>query len=145
MVFESSLEGVAPNNDIGNEYKDHIRKFVPVLKSYNLDLAADHLRLWVDGALKPAPLLDVSATLASKLSSCDCCAAIFGGSKFINKLWPSSVHYVRNLEFRVFASARCYFPAESTPHALRTGFESVRNFEPKPNVMKLLGWKPKIQ
>ena len=57
--------GIAPNNDLSQEYRDHIKKFCPILVSYNLREAADHLQKWVDGELQLAPLLDTSAYLAT--------------------------------------------------------------------------------
>ena len=57
--------GIAPNNDLSQEYQDHIKKFCPILVSYNLREAADHLQKWVEGELRLAPLLDTSVYLAT--------------------------------------------------------------------------------
>lgn len=45
------------------KYKQHVLKFVPLLKGppYDLRLAADHLEAWVQGTLPDMPMHDVSA------------------------------------------------------------------------------------
>ena len=58
-----TLRGLATKNDIGDQYKEHIMKFIPVLRQYKLDRAAQHLQSWVLGTLERQPLLDVSAKL----------------------------------------------------------------------------------
>lgn len=57
------LPGVAPLNELSEEYKDHVRRFCPILESYRLNHAASHLKQWVNGELQLAPLLDTSALL----------------------------------------------------------------------------------
>ena len=42
------------------EFKKEVLKHVPVMHQYNLHEAADYMRDWVNGALTPMPLLDVS-------------------------------------------------------------------------------------
>ena len=58
--------GTAENNELPQEYKDHLRKYVPALRSYGLHDAAQYYEDWVDGALELAPLLDVSAHLGAE-------------------------------------------------------------------------------
>jgi hypothetical protein len=50
-------------NVITQDYRDHILKFIPVMRSFNEHEAADHLQSWLDDELEKAPLLDVSAQL----------------------------------------------------------------------------------
>ena len=50
-------------NLIPDDYKDHLKKFAPVLRSYGLDRAADYLLSWSQGNLDQKPLLDISARL----------------------------------------------------------------------------------
>lgn len=52
--------------DIGDEYKNHVRKFLPALRYpiFDLSAAADWLEALVDGSLPSEPLLDVSAILS---------------------------------------------------------------------------------
>lgn len=52
---------MASNPDLAEDYQAHLRKFVPVLRSYNLTDTAEFFRAWTDGELEPAPLLDISA------------------------------------------------------------------------------------
>ena len=55
------VAGVAENNELAQDYKDHLKKYVPTLRSYGLNDAAQYFEDWVDGVLELAPLLDVSA------------------------------------------------------------------------------------
>ncbi len=54
---------LAPKNPITEDYRSHILKYLPILRSHSLDRAADHLDHWVSDTLQLKPLLDVSATL----------------------------------------------------------------------------------
>lgn len=45
------------------DYVDHIKKHIPILRSYNLNEAADHFERWVNGDLELSPPLDISARL----------------------------------------------------------------------------------
>ena len=55
--------GTAPDPPISDDYRNHLRKYIPVLRSYKLNDTAAFFQEWVDDELKPAPLLDVSALL----------------------------------------------------------------------------------
>lgn len=55
------VAGVAANNPLTADYKDHLRKYAPILASYGLNEAAEYLQMWANGGIKPAPLLDISA------------------------------------------------------------------------------------
>ncbi len=50
---------------MSQEYIDHVMKFVPTLRSYGLDRAANYLECWLDGNLDLVPPLDISALLDS--------------------------------------------------------------------------------
>ena len=63
------LPGVADMNEITKDYRDHVLKFVPTLRSYNLHRAANYLETWVSGRYVAAPLLDISAPLDKTLAS----------------------------------------------------------------------------
>lgn len=54
--------GAARDNPIPQDYRDHIAKYIPTLRSFNLERAADHLQAWIDGNLSLAPLLDVAGS-----------------------------------------------------------------------------------
>ena len=56
-------EGTAETPRVAQEYASHIEKYLPTLRSYGLDQAADHLEAWIsnDGSLELEPLLDISA------------------------------------------------------------------------------------
>ncbi|CAK9087504.1 FO synthase subunit 1 [Durusdinium trenchii] len=43
------------------DYREHLRKYVPTLRSYNLDRAATHIEEWLNDELQLKPLLDVAA------------------------------------------------------------------------------------
>ena len=58
------MPGVAENNELPQETQDHLTKFVPILRSYGLNAAAQYYEDWVSGQLELAPLLDVSACLS---------------------------------------------------------------------------------
>jgi len=60
------LAGVAPKNDVGKDYRDHLEKFIPILAGYQLNDAACYFRAWLDGELPLAPLLDISGWLGKK-------------------------------------------------------------------------------
>lgn len=55
--------GLAEKNPLTAEFKDHLRKYVPTLRSYGLTAAADYYHDWVQDRLTGAPLLDISALL----------------------------------------------------------------------------------
>ena len=119
------LSGLVPRNPIPKEYRDHVLKFVPVLKSYNLKRAASHLEQWIAGTWEPAPLLDVSLTLACHLSS----------------LCPMT----RVLGLKVKASSqasRCCLT--SGPHGINADLNACRMFEPGANAVSLLGLKGRV-
>lgn len=52
--------GEAPRRKLSADYVDHVKKFVPVLRSYDLGRAADHLDQWIEGVLPLAPLADIT-------------------------------------------------------------------------------------
>lgn len=62
-----SLSGVAEKNEISSDYKDHLRKFCPILESYNLHQTAAFFTDWTNEELLLAPLLDVSALLVQRV------------------------------------------------------------------------------
>lgn len=64
--------GFAPKRSIPSEYVDHIRKHIPILRSYGLEKAADHLEQWVGGTLALAPALDISAFMGSSHTKLYC-------------------------------------------------------------------------
>lgn len=57
---------LAEKNDIGNDYRDHVLKFIPLLTQpeINLARAAKYLEAWIHDVLPAAPLLDCSASHA---------------------------------------------------------------------------------
>lgn len=57
------LAVLAPKRDLGADFKNNIRKFLPLLRQplYGLQRAADWLEALIDGTLPQKPLLDVSA------------------------------------------------------------------------------------
>lgn len=57
------LAGTIERNPIGQDFEDHIRKHLPILRSHGLHEAADYLEQWILGTLIEEPLLDVSALL----------------------------------------------------------------------------------
>ena len=59
---------LSPRRDLGLEYRNHILKFISMLRQplYGLEKAADWLENLVNGSLPKIPLLDVSASLGSK-------------------------------------------------------------------------------
>ena len=59
--------GTAERNPLSEETRDHYRKRIPILRSYGLATAANYLDDWITDQLELAPLLDVSAHLASKM------------------------------------------------------------------------------
>lgn len=54
---------IAPKNEISEEYRNHILKFLPGLRAHSLNRAADHLEAWVNGTVQLQPLLPVWASL----------------------------------------------------------------------------------
>lgn len=58
-----TLSGVAPKRELGEEFRNNVLKHCPVLRSYQLTRAADHLEAWLGGTLELAPLLDISGFL----------------------------------------------------------------------------------
>ena len=53
---------MAPKNPVSTDLKkDVLNKYLPVLRQYGMDSAADHLEQWVQGTLPLEPLADVSA------------------------------------------------------------------------------------
>lgn len=56
-------QGVGERNEIPRDYVDHIEKYLPVMRSYNEDAAAQHLEHWIKGTLELQPLLDLSTFL----------------------------------------------------------------------------------
>ena len=57
------LQGMAAKNPPSAEYKKEVFKYIPIMRQYGLDAAADHLQDWVTGQVALAPLLDVTACL----------------------------------------------------------------------------------
>eukprot|EP00435_Cladocopium_sp_Y103_P026275 s1851_g6.t1 len=54
--------GVAPKNPVSADLKkDVLNKYLPVMRQYGMDSAADYLEQWVQGTLPLEPLADVSA------------------------------------------------------------------------------------
>ncbi len=62
MMF-SLHSGVADLNPLSEKYKDHIRSFLPKLRSFNMIRGAKYLEDWIEGALVPLPPLDISKFL----------------------------------------------------------------------------------
>ena len=62
-------EGIAPKNPLPADFKKEVLKYVPTMRQYGLDGAADHMHAWVMGTLPLEPLLDVSAS-PGRCSSC---------------------------------------------------------------------------
>ena len=56
---------LAPKNDIADDYVDHLKKYIPVLRlpEFNFSRAADYLESWINDAMVPKPLLDVSGPI----------------------------------------------------------------------------------
>ena len=54
---------MAAKNPPSAEYKKEVFKYIPIMRQYGLDAAADHLQDWVTGQVALAPLLDVTACL----------------------------------------------------------------------------------
>lgn len=63
IVLTTLVPVVAEKNDIGDIYREHIRKFLPLLRlpEFNLVRAANYLEDWIGDMLPAKPLLDVSA------------------------------------------------------------------------------------
>ena len=55
-------EGIAPKNPLPADFKKEGLRYVPIMREYGLDGAADHMHAWVMGTLPLEPLLDVSAS-----------------------------------------------------------------------------------
>ena len=51
----SHLQGLAAKNPPSAEYKKEVFKYIPIMRQYGLDAAADYLRDWVDGQVVLAP------------------------------------------------------------------------------------------
>jgi hypothetical protein len=60
------VAGIAENNELAQDYRDHLKKYVPALRSYGLNDAAQYYEDWVEGVLELAPLLDVAARLSAE-------------------------------------------------------------------------------
>lgn len=58
---------MADLNPLTEKYKDHIRSFLPKLRSFNMIRGANYLEDWIEGKLVPLPPLDISKLLAMKL------------------------------------------------------------------------------
>ena len=117
---------MAPKNPLPKDYQDHLARYIPVLRSYQLNAAADHFEQWLNGELQLAPLLDISGSIGFMLFSlilmCQC-GVCFNFIKF---------HCRSNL--RTVAD-RCFFQAGKDGQALH-GVDIVKSFEPKPNPLK---------
>ena len=61
IVLTTLVPVVAEKNDIGDIYREHIRKFLPLLRlpEFNLVRAANYLEDWIGDMLPAKPLLDV--------------------------------------------------------------------------------------
>ena len=73
-----SRTGLGEKNPLSPEYRDHLRKYVPTLRSYGLQAAADFYQTWADGNLVPSPLLDTSAWLGASAQPLNCARCAFG-------------------------------------------------------------------
>ena len=60
--------GEAPRRKLSPDYVEHVKKFVPVLRNYDLGRAAGHLDQWVEGVLPLAPLADITPCLCYSLT-----------------------------------------------------------------------------
>lgn len=70
--------GVASLNDVSEDYKDHVRKHMPILrqKEFGLARAANYLESWIDGTLVRMPLLDLNQPFDFKFTR-DCFKLLF--------------------------------------------------------------------
>lgn len=59
--------GIADKKDLGSEYRDHVLKYVPLMRNplYRLENAANYLENWVKGSQPLHRLLDVSGFLGN--------------------------------------------------------------------------------
>lgn len=66
QLLPHSLAVLAEKRDLGDEFKAHVQKFLPVLRYplFVLKASADWLEGLINGSLQPEPLLDVSAPFA---------------------------------------------------------------------------------
>ncbi|CAK9000170.1 unnamed protein product [Durusdinium trenchii] len=62
--------GIAEQRQVDAKYREHLVKYIPCLRSYNLGVAADYFQQWADGSLDLAPLLDVSGSLGCSKVPC---------------------------------------------------------------------------
>lgn len=68
QIFCTAAAGLQEMNPIPAEYRDHIGKYIPLMRSFNEGESADYLQLWLDDAFEKAPLLDVLACLGITFS-----------------------------------------------------------------------------
>ena len=83
-----TLAAIVEKKDLGEEYKNHLRKFLPSLRYplFGLSESADWLEALVDGSLPSEPLLDVSAILACTWK------VVFKFPSFSQSLWRLDVN-----------------------------------------------------
>lgn len=86
LFHARTLAAIVEKKELGEEYKNHVRKFLPALRYplFDLSAAADWLEALVDGSLPSEPLLDVSAILS-------CTWKILQDSECISLPIPSSL------------------------------------------------------
>lgn len=56
--------GVAEKNALKADYREHVRSFLPKLRSYKFFAGAEYLEKWIQDELTPAPLLDLTGCLS---------------------------------------------------------------------------------
>ena len=56
-----AFAGIAEHNPIPADYIEHIKKFLPVLRSFNETSAAQHLEDWITGQLSLKALWSLSS------------------------------------------------------------------------------------
>lgn len=55
--------GIAEKNDLSRKYQDHLRSYIPVLRSWGMERAAEYFDQWTKGELEPIPVLDIHVCL----------------------------------------------------------------------------------
>lgn len=136
FLFEFlSLGGLAPRNPVPADFrKDVLNKYLPVIRQYGMDAAADHLSQWVCGTLPLEPLLPVSAFLGVQVATKPFVEMIH------NRLCDATNGFERLSGEGLFWASCCRCAIKSKPATFGSPHMEPRSFEPAPGNLALPGW-----
>lgn len=90
---------MADRKDLGNEYREHVAKYIPILREPEIGLqrAGDYLEQWLEGTLPKQPLFALNG-LRAWMISCYQFRSPSLALRFSFQAWPSIILIEKRIE-----------------------------------------------